>query len=317
MASAGQPDAPPVACQKAMRNVNMLFDRSSPTYMLIMGVESLSRCRANDWISEAKKRVSRHSTMIDYNYYRESGIALKGADLVGLRKWFCNWMIRERRTSTSLYSDVFRPMLACGEGPGTNTTKYLPGTTTTTSTSSTLPAQLPIVTIRAWMGDGLSVGTAASVASNGNGDVIRYCILLNGENYYDVASSLSVEDGSGGTGLERSSGEYCFTKAKYEIWYWPEGFAQLRGGLFGTFKPVGCPNDETGLISICRTVKVSLRVTFENGRQVVSNSVNAYLRNRQNLYNGEVGWWSSEFSWWMCRDPWNARSGKWCPSGPN
>ena len=309
-----KPSNPPARCISAIRKVNMEFDEPGPTYSFLFAVDSLAYCRPNDWVSAARSRVSKFRTIDDYNYQRVPAIALAGKDLVGLRKWMCDWMMRLRRENQS--SDAYRVLLACGEPPGTDTRKGVKViTTTSTSTTTTLPAALPTVSLRLSGGLG-SVSIAAKVVENRNGNALRYCILLNGRDFYDVAESLLVSDGDGD---RRESGPLCLDIRR--VGPWENDFEGLRGGIFGTYTNLsGCSNDSSGQLAICKTAAVSLRMFFENGREAVSNSVQIYLRNRVNLVQGSTGWWTTEYFWSVCREPVETDGRNWkpaCPSGSN
>jgi len=303
---------PPARCVDAVRKVNMDFDQPGPTYYFVFTLDALTYCRPNDWLSVARTRVSRSRTIEDYNYQRVPAVALSGKDLVSLRKWMCGWMRRERREDAS--SSAYRVLLACGEKPGADTRKGVKViTTTSTSTTTTLSPVLPTVSLRLSQSSA-SVQLTAKVVENGNGNAIRYCILLNGRDFYDVSDSLLISDGAGNS---EDSGPNCL-----DLDFVPSqnDFEGLRGGIYGRYQNLpDCSDDSSGRISICKTVSVSLKFIFENGREATSNVVPVYLRNTSNRLNGSTGWWTTEYSWYICRDPVELIGQRWviCASGSN
>lgn len=305
---------PPARCLNAIRKVNMILDETGPSYYFLFTVDALAYCRPDDWVSAARTRVSKFRTIEDYNYQRVPAIALAGKDLLSLRRWMCGWMMQLRRENK--YPDAYRVLLACGERPGTDTRKGVKViTTTSTSTTTTLPAALPTVSLRlSGVQDAVSV--YAKVVENGNGNALRYCILLNGRDFYDVAEALLISDGDGN---RSDSGPLCFDIRR--IGPWQNDFEGLRGGVYGRYTNLsGCSNDSSGQVAICKTATVSLKMVFENGREAVSNSVPIYLRNHVNLLQGSTGWWTTEYHWYVCREPRETDGRNWrpaCPSGSN
>lgn len=307
---------PPARCVNAIKKVNMDFDKSGPTYYFLYTIDSLAYCRPDDWVLAAKARISKSRTIEDYNYQRIPAIALAGKNLISLRTWMCDWMTRLRRENK--FSEAYRVLLACGERPGTDTRKGVQViTTTSVSTNSTIRPPLPSVEIRPRQ-EYWAVSTSGKVIENGNGNVIKYCILLNGRDFYDVAESLRISDGKGN---QMKNGPWCTERQDFP---WPSengqpGFTALPGVIADRYTDLsGCKQDATGRIAICETVKISWKFTFSNGREVISNSFPIYLRNLANRWDGETGVWARQFNWFICTDP--VADGDWtsfCPSGAN
>ena len=312
---------PPARCLNAIRKVNMILDETGPKYYFVFTVDALAYCRPDDWVSAARARVSKFRTIEDYNYQRVPAIALAGKDLISLRRWMCDWMMQLRRENKT--SDAYRVLLACGERPGTDTRKGVKViTTTSVSTQTTLPARPPSVVIQPrqnfWQ-----LSTLAQVIENGNGYVVKDCVLLNGRDFYDVAESLGISDGKGN---RQASGPLC--NVRPQPYRWPVEPSTGKPGFTTVSPPIqdqyaftdlsGCTQDATGRITICKTVSVSRKFVFTNGREVISNSFPIYLRNLANVWFGETGEWTFEFYWMICKDP--VADGNWtdfCPSGAN